>query len=73
MNKIFLYIFLITSVTSFSQELNCNVIVNAGQTGDENLQIFKTLENQISEFINNSNWTNNSITNKQRIINIFEG
>ena len=45
MNKIFLYIFLITSVTSFSQELNCNVIVNAGQTGDENLQIFKTLEN----------------------------
>ena len=67
MNKIFLYIFLITSVTSFSQELNCNVIVNAGQTGDENLQIFKSLENQISEFINNSNWTNNSITNKQRI------
>jgi hypothetical protein len=43
MNKILLYIFIIFSFTSFGQELNCNVVVNATQTGDENLQIFKTL------------------------------
>ena len=67
MNKIFLYIFIIFSFTSFGQELNCNVVVNATQTGDENLQIFKTLENQISDFINNTNWTKNSYTSKQRI------
>ena len=67
MNKILIYIFLISFTHTFSQELNCSVIVNATQTGNENLQIFKTLENQISEFINNSNWTNNSFTNKQRI------
>ena len=67
MNKIFIYFFLISFTQIFSQELNCSVIVNATQTGNENLQIFKTLENQISEFINNSNWTNNSFTNKQRI------
>jgi len=67
MNKIFIYFFLISFTHTFSQELNCSVIVNASQTGDENLQIFKTLENQISEFINNSNWTKNSFTNKQRI------
>ena len=67
MNKIVLYIFIIFSFTSFGQELNCNVVVNATQTGDENLQIFKTLENQISDFINNTNWTKNSYTFKQRI------
>ena len=67
MNKILLYIFIIFSFTSFGQELNCNVVVNATQTGDENLQIFKTLENQISDFINNTNWTKNSYTSKQRI------
>ena len=50
MNKIFLYIFIILSFTSFGQELNCNIVVNASQTGDENLQIFKTLESQISCF-----------------------
>ena len=67
MNKIFSYIFIIFTFISFGQELNCNVVVNATQTGDENLQIFKTLENQISEFINNTNWTKNFYTSKQRI------
>ena len=67
MNKIFLYIFIILSFTSFGQELNCNIVVNASQTGDENLQIFKTLESQISDFINNTNWTNISFSSKQRI------
>ena len=47
MNKIFSYIFIIFTYISFGQELNCKVVVNATQTGDENLQIFKTLENQV--------------------------
>ena len=68
MNKIFIYFFLISFTQIFSQELNCSVIVNATQTGNENLQIFKTLENQISEFINNSNWTNISFSNKDAIV-----
>ncbi|GAA4269613.1 DUF4835 family protein [Hyunsoonleella aestuarii] len=42
----------------FSQELNCNVVVNAQQTGNENLSIFKNLEKQITEFVNNTKWTN---------------
>ncbi len=40
-----------------SQELNCTVVVNAQQTGNENLQIFKNLEKQLTEFINNTKWT----------------
>ncbi|WP_372755284.1 DUF4835 family protein [Mariniflexile sp.] len=51
----------------FSQELNCNVVVNAQQTGDENLQIFKTLEKQLKEFVNNTKWTNKNFAAQERI------
>ena len=46
------------SLLGFSQELNCNVVVNAQQTGNENFPIFKTLEKQLKEFVNNTKWTN---------------
>ena len=41
-----------------AQELNCNLVVNAQQTGNENVQVFKTLEKQLSDFVNNTQWTN---------------
>jgi hypothetical protein len=64
----YLYIFLILVVTmSWSQELNCNVVVNAQQTGNENVQVFKTLERQLREFVNNTQWTNKSYKNQERI------
>lgn len=64
----YLYILLILVVTtSWSQELNCNVVVNAQQTGNENVQVFKTLERQLKEFVNNTQWTNKSYKNQERI------
>ena len=51
----------------FAQELNCNVVVNAQQTGNENFPIFKTLEKQLNEFVNNTKWTNKSFTINERI------
>ena len=66
MNKIFIYFFLISFTQIFSPMVD-SYIENNTQTGNENLQIFKTLENQISEFINNSNWTNISFSNKEKI------
>ena len=51
----------------FSQELNCNVVVNAQQTGDENLPIFKTLQKQLNEFVNNTKWTNKTFSAQERI------
>ncbi|WP_308992129.1 DUF4835 family protein [Mariniflexile litorale] len=54
-------------IVSFSQELNCNVVVNAQQTGNENLPIFKTLEKQLKEFINNTKWTNKAFSSQERI------
>ena len=37
------------------------------QTGNENNQIFKTLERQLTEFINNTQWTNKNIKPQERI------
>ncbi len=65
----YLYIltFLIT-VIGYSQELNCDVVVNAQQTGNENLQLFKNLERQLKEFVNNQTWTNKTFKPQERIL-----
>jgi len=55
------------SFAGFSQELNCNVVVNAQLTGNENLQIFKTLEKQLNEFVNNTKWTGKSFETQELI------
>jgi len=63
-----LYILLVlVSVTSWSQELNCEVIVNAQKTGNENVQVFKTLEKQLNEFVNNTQWTKKTYKSQERI------
>ncbi|MBO6606798.1 DUF4835 family protein [Psychroserpens sp.] len=64
------YLFILALITSFSgitQELNCNVVVNAQLTGNENLQVFQTLERQLNEFINNTQWTSKSFKTQERI------
>ena len=50
-----------------SQELNCTLVVNAQQTGNENVQVFKTLEKQLNEFINNTRWSSKSFETQERI------
>ena len=52
---------------SIAQEINCQVEVNARQTGQTNLTIFKTLENSLSEFINQKNWTGEKFKNYEKI------
>lgn len=64
----FLIILLLSfSSLSFAQELNCTVVVNAQQTGNENLQIFKNLEKQLTEFINNTKWTDKTFASQELI------
>jgi len=65
----YLYIlFLIFSTTiGYSQDLNAQVVVNAQLTGDENIQVFKTLEKQLNEFINNTNWTGKEVKPQERV------
>ena len=67
MRRLIVILFLSASLFSFSQELNCEIVVNAQQTGNENLPVFKTLEKQLKEFINNTKWTNKVFTPQERI------
>lgn len=77
MRNIFVILIMCFNITGFSQELNCNVVVDARQTGDENLPVFKTLEKQLTEFVKNTKWSNKIYTSQERIncsmvINITE-
>ena len=67
MSKFYTLILLLFLGDLFAQELNCNLVVNAEQTGNENVQVFKTLENQLSEFTNTTKWTNKEFNNFERI------
>lgn len=58
--------FLISGIVS-SQELNCTVNVIAQQTGNDNNVVFKTLEKQLNEFINNTQWTEKGFSVEERI------
>ena len=67
MRNILIVIIFGLNFLAFSQELNCKLVVNAQQTGNENFPIFKTLEKQLNEFINNTKWTNKSFASQERI------
>ncbi len=65
---------------SKAQELNCEIIINAEQTGQTNLSVFKTLQRALNEFVNQTNWTETNYQDHERIncsmfitITSFEG
>lgn len=53
--------------TVHAQELNASVAIDAQQTGQPNQQVFRTLQQQITEFLNNTKWTNANFKNQERI------
>lgn len=67
MRNILFILFFTLGFTTFSQELNCSIVVNAQQTGNENLTIFKNLERQLTEFVNKTTWTNRTFAPQERI------
>ena len=50
-----------------AQEFIANVRIDAQQTGQQNQQIFKTLEQQLLELINNNTWTSDRYEIHERI------
>jgi len=58
---------LFATIISTAQELNCTVSINADQTGQPNLQVFRTLESQLVEFINTTKWTDKEYKNQEKI------
>ena len=60
------FLFLFT-VMGRAQELRCEVVVTAEQTGQSNLSVFSTLQNSLNEFINQTSWTNREFANHEKI------
>lgn len=73
-----LFAFLICfSLTVNAQELRCNVVVNAQFSGNRNLPVFNTLQQEIREFVNNTKWSQRTYAPQEKIecnfyINITE-
>ncbi|WP_288956209.1 DUF4835 family protein [uncultured Polaribacter sp.] len=64
---IFLFVFVLSFVNVKGQELNCLVNVNFNQVQGSNTQVFKTLQTSLTEFINQTKWTNREVKPEERI------
>ncbi|MDO6736947.1 DUF4835 family protein [Wenyingzhuangia sp. 2_MG-2023] len=60
-------LFLIVFTTVKAQELNCSVTVNADKIAVSNNRIFQTLENSLTEFVNQKKWTDIKFKDHERI------
>lgn len=67
MFKYLLLLITFCTLSTQAQEMNATVTIDAQQTGQPNLQVFRTLENQLTEFINNTNWTDTEYKTQERI------
>lgn len=64
----FLFIIVLLSMLKLSaQEINCLVIVNSDQIQNSNTQVYSTLQNSISEYVNNTKWTTNNYKPQEKI------
>lgn len=52
---------------SRAQEVNCLVNINYEQIGGSNRQVFQTLQKALTEFINQTKWTNRIVKPEERI------
>lgn len=67
MNKIVFFILFLSFGFVQAQQLNCTVTVNAQKMGNPNQQIYKTLETSLNEFINKTDWTEQSYKQQEKI------
>lgn len=51
----------------YSQELNCKVEINSEQVANVNKEVFKTLEEAITEYMNNNRWGNAQFSANEKI------
>lgn len=58
---------LISAHQTYSQDLNARITVNADQIQLSDKSIFKELERSMYEFLNNRKWTNDRVTNEERL------
>ena len=61
------FVCFVTAFTLSAQELNCTVTVNSDQLPQGDLQIFRTLERSLNDFVNKNKWTNRIYKENERI------
>jgi hypothetical protein len=67
MNFKYIVLILLFPILASSQVIEAEVVLDAQQTGRNQLSIFSTLERDLSEFINNTQWTNSNYKPHERI------
>lgn len=66
MRQLFFLIFaLFFAKNLFSQEINCSIQVSHQKIQGTNVEVFKTLQKELYEFINNRNWTEHIYDNEK--------
>ena len=64
---VFLFALFLITINVNSQELNCLVNVNFDQIAGSNRQVFTTLQKSLTEFINQTKWTDRTVKSEERI------
>lgn len=61
--------FLLILIVSFahSQELNCKVTIDYSKVSATNVQVFKTLETSLNDFVNKTSWTEKKYSSNEKI------
>jgi hypothetical protein len=67
MNKIIIFFLLFTFGLTQAQQLNCTVTVDSQKLSVTNQQVFKTLQTSISEFVNKTDWTGQTVKQNEKI------
>ena len=68
MKKIFSILVLLFLIQqAYSQELRCNISVNPNKITSSNKEIFRTMQMDLYDFMNNRKWTNNTFAMNERI------
>ncbi|MEN9489118.1 MAG: hypothetical protein RL494_1383, partial [Bacteroidota bacterium] len=67
MRNIVIFSFLLFFGLTQAQELNCTVTFSTDQVGATNQQVFKTLKKSLTEFVNNTKWTEQTYKGAEKI------
>ena len=67
MRNIVIFSFLLLFGLTQAQELNCTVTFSTDQVGATNQQVFKTLKKSLTEFVNNTKWTEQTYKGAEKI------
>ncbi len=68
MKKIlYIIFFVIIGLEGFSQELNCRISINRSRIQGTNEELFRAMQRDLFEFMNNRTWTKNIFSSNERI------